>query len=401
MAENAAIVVAVGSDAGAEELVTAGQRLADALGRRWEAVHVETPAGIDQTAMAAEALDLAARLGATVATLPAGTVADGLALHLESTGSADLVMGNARRRRRLFGRQSLVRAITRRRPDLTVHLVPVDPRRKSGERRTRKAVPLAAYGYAAGGVAATIIIGLLLNKFAGLRFLSVLFLFPVIAAAARSGVKPALAAALLSALGFNFFFLEPVSVLKPSLQSLVMSIVLVLVGLYTGALTASLRGRSILSERSAHENARIAAFAIELTKVADWAATSRTITTQVSALLDVQSIIVREIGGKLRIAASFPPGIALETLDQAALDLAWERGEPTGNGTKMTSAANWQFQPLRTSLGTLAILGLARENEGEVVPAHRKVLLSTLMAQAALSLERLRLEEMRIDRSRS
>lgn len=60
----------------------------------------------------------------------------------------------------------------------------------------------------------------------------------------------------------------------------------------------------------------------------------------------------------------------------------------------MLSASNWQFQPLATSLGTLAVLGIANENGRNPVKAHQKVLLLTLVSQTALALERLKLEDL-------
>jgi two-component system sensor histidine kinase KdpD len=80
-------------------------------------------------------------------------------------------------------------------------------------------------------------------------------------------------------------------------------------------------------------------------------------------------------------------------VDTTALEWAWQHGEEAGSGTRLLADANWQFQPLRTSLGTLAVLGLASEDGRDPVRADQKVLLSTLIAQAALAHERLRLED--------
>ena len=59
----------------------------------------------------------------------------------------------------------------------------------------------------------------------------------------------------------------------------------------------------------------------------------------------------------------------------------------------MLSAADWQFQPLKTSLGILAVLGLARDDGRSPVPPQSRVLLATLIAQTALAHERLLLED--------
>jgi two-component system sensor histidine kinase KdpD len=390
------ILVAVGSAPGALDVVRAGKRLADALGQGWEAIYVETPRDAEdgREEAASQALALAARLGARVTSLPAASVSDGLLLHVDRAMVDQLVMGTRGRPRRVFARSGLVETIRRRRPDLPIHLVPV---RSEGVRKTSLrpgSGEMADYAFTLLGVLLTLLVALLLNRIAGVEFLSILFLFPVIAAAAWWGTQPALLAAVGSTVVFNFVFVRPEWAFQPfALQSLVMGAVLIVVALYTGILTGSLRGRAALSERSAQENARLASFALELTRVSDWGSTARVICSAVAGLLHVQSVLVREVAGELEVAASHPDGIVLELLDRAVVDWSWRKGQPAGSGTEVLSAANWQFQPLKTSLGTLAVLGLARDDGRDPVPAHRAVLLATLVAQAALSLERLRMED--------
>jgi two-component system sensor histidine kinase KdpD len=76
----------------------------------------------------------------------------------------------------------------------------------------------------------------------------------------------------------------------------------------------------------------------------------------------------------------------------AAADWAWSRGEPAGSGTGTLNAADWQFHPLKTALGVLAVIGLSRADGQDPVPAERALLLQTLLGQAALAHERLKLE---------
>ncbi|WP_166040631.1 DUF4118 domain-containing protein [Sphingosinicella sp. YJ22] len=390
------ILVAVGGGPDAAAVVRFGKHLADGLGAHWHAVHIEKPSvgrdGHDPAAVA-EALGVAAQLGASVAKIPAATVADGLAQHLEISPAGHLVVGHHRRARPPW-RRSIAENLMRRQTDLVLHVVPSQRSRPAGRLMSLEAASLRSYAYAAGAVAVTLFAAYLLNRLAGIRSLGLLFLVPVIAAAARLGIKPALVAALLSALGYNFFFLSPAFVLKPWLvQSWFMGAVLLLVALYTGMLTSALRGRVALSDRSAQENAGIASFALELTRVSDWTATAETVCEQVGALLGVHTIVVREVSGSLEIAAAIPPGAVLAPLDQAALDWAWSRGEAAGSGTSVLAEASWQFHPLKTSLGTLAVVALARDDGRNPVPADRAVLLATLIAQAALAHERLRLED--------
>jgi two-component system sensor histidine kinase KdpD len=389
------IVVAIGPDAAGCELVPVGANLAAALHLRWAAVHVETPDGSSGRggAAVAEALDLAVSLGAAVATVPGATVAEGIAFYLQSAPASTLVMGFGARRG-LIARRSIVEALRGLCPDLQLLLVPSASPAAAPERAAGNSATLSSYAYAALSVGLTVVLALALNWLTGVRFLSILFLFPVIVAAARLGTKPALFAALLSAVAFNFFFLAVRGLDPTAVQSLIMATVLVIVALYTGMTTAKLRGRVALSERSAQEHARIAAFALELTRVSDWAGTAQLICDEVSDIFDLRCVLVREIAGELEIAAAVPSDATLEPLDWAALRWAWSHAEAADGAAPELSAANWRFHPLKTALGTLGIIGLAREDGRDPVPSDRKVLLATLIAQAALSLERLRLEDL-------
>ena len=388
------IVVVVEPRSVGRAVVEAGSRLARALKADWEALYVETPADIgrDQQA-AADALRLASELGATVTKLSAASVATGVHAHLENSPANHLVVGYPEQSRSYFSQRDLITEILSAGLAVEIHVI-LTPVSNAGPVVQRQGSP-ASYAVAIIGVAFTAVLALLLRLLAGVQYLSFLFLFPVIAAAARLGIKPAIAAAVACSVAFNLFFISPAYSLKvTAIQSWIMTAALVLVAVYTGALTGNLRGRALLSERSAQESASVASLGSELARAADWDSTARVICSDVSALLDVQTVLVREVAGSLRPVAGFPHEPVLDPLDRAALEWAWDNGVPTGSGTAAVSAATWRFEPLKTSLATLAVLGLARTDGREPVPAERKVLLSTVASQSALALERLRLEDL-------
>jgi K+-sensing histidine kinase KdpD len=396
--ENHLIVAVSGSDR-SEALVRSGRLLADAIGASWEAIHVETPDADRESPRgkcAAEALALAAKLGATIATLPAASALVGIQAHLDSAPAQHLVLGGAGRRPG-FWRQSFVEVLAARNDDLVLHVhADASPAHGTSTRpgQSRPATPLRSYAYAAALVAATLLASEVLQLFLGTRPLDLLFLFPVIAVAARFGLPPALLAVALSVVCYNYFLLLPAySFNAAAPQNLVMTGVLIAVAVYTGVITTRMRGRLVLSDRSARENASVAALAQKLTRDADWSTTAVTICEHVNHLLKVQAIVYREVDGTLIVAGSAPAGVALGPVDQAALEWAWNQGEEAGSGTATMAAADWQFQPLKTSLGTLAVLGLASEDGRNPVRADQRMLFQTLLAQSALAHERLRLED--------
>lgn len=395
------ILVALSGSTNSERLVLAGKQLAQAYGAAWEAIHIETPGEGNTARDVADALGLAARNGATIATLPAATVLGGIEAHLENSPARHIVLGGggANRRNRPWGR-SLCDALAAGRDGLVLHVFTREAARpKASVGRQATAIPAGpppiAYVYAVLFVAGTLLAAELLQLFTGPRSLDLLFLFPVIAVAAWLGLRPALLAVALSVICYNYFLLVPAFSFDPRApQNLVMGAVLVVAAAYTSIVTSTMRGRMRLSDRSALENASIAALAQRLTRDSSWESTALTVCEHVHGLLKVRAVMLREVGGSLEVAAAVPPDASLGPLDRAALDWVWANGVEAGAGTEMISAADWQFQPLRTSLGMLAVLGLARDDGRDPVRPDRRILLSTLVAQAALAHERLRLEDL-------
>lgn len=394
-ADRVFVVLDGGDDA--IELVQFGHAISRSAGLTWEALYVETPEVMPLTAnsVTLEALSLAASLGALVHRISGTTMADALSEHMAPFRHPHVILPVRTRRplKRLW-QASLMEKLALCSPNIIFHAVAQsakDPGTRSFAREPATAKELLIATIA---VLLTAALAVLLNRFTGAVYLSILFLFPVITISARSGIIPAALSAALSTAAFNILFLRPTAQFDLwSVQSWIMGSVLMGVAVYTSWLTGKLRGRIAMSDRNAHESAVLAAFAQELTRVADWSATADVVCDEVSRMLGVNAILAREISGRLEIVSSTPRDIALDPIDTAALDLAWANGNATGSGTPFLPSANWQFHPLKTSLGSLAVLGLANENGRNPVSPEQQVLLATIIAQAALAHERLRLED--------
>ncbi|TFI56416.1 DUF4118 domain-containing protein [Sphingomonas parva] len=389
--KEARVVAVVSAGCSATEVLEEARRLADAFGVGWTALHIVTPLG-PSSAEAAEALTFAGSLGAEVSSIPAGTEVDGIAA---SAGGASHIVIGAPAHASVW-RPRLSDQLRAALPHASIVLVPCEteaaPRAASGSGTGEP--HRTAYLAAIGAVAATIPLVLLLRSTIGPQGLALLFLLPVIPVAARYGVRASILSSLLSAAAYDIFVLKPAfSLTLAAPQDLLVLGTLLALGISTSVLTGRLRARAILSDRSAQENAALAALALSLTKASDWGSTAEALSRDVAALLDVEAAVLREVEGKLIVAGAFPQEPVLDPLDRAALDWAWSRGTEAGSGTATLAEANWQFHPLKTSLGILAVLGLARTDGQPPVHPHKKVLLATIIAQAALAHERLRLED--------
>ncbi len=395
------VIVGVGDQPGGDALIRAAKRLADALHAPWTAVTVETPRSALLGSLARErmaaALKLATSLGATIATVPARSVFDGLCAHINETRATAVVIGKSRRNWWFELRHgSVVDRLVRTLDGVAVHVVPVADG-ASGEPDPRQPVAgapaLGGTMIGVGLVAMTTVVALGVQPWLGLNSIDLLYLPPVIAAATLFGLRPSLAASLAAALAYNFFFLPPIYTFTISdPQNVVTLLVLAIVAVLASQLTGRLKREATIGARTATENAALAAFGQRLAAVSDENGTAVAVCEEVAKLLNVSTILFARTGTMLTVIGASPPDPPIGPLDLAAAEWAFDRGEVTGTGSTTLTASEWQFHPLETSLGVLGVLGLAAASGGDPVPADKRVLFTTLIGQAALAHERLKLE---------
>ncbi|GAC1572298.1 MAG: sensor histidine kinase KdpD [Sphingomicrobium sp.] len=395
------IVVAVGDQPGAENLIRTAKRLADGLRTSWSAVCIETPRTLtlgEQTrTRIGEALRLASTLGASIVTVPAQDVISGLRDHLPETRATLLVISKQQRSWWFALRhRSVVDQLVRELTGVTVHVVPAEGLPPTGEKGSRSAsqMPVRKILFALISVAATTGFAMLVQPIVGDNAIALLYIIPVVVSAVLLGMRSAMVAAVASALAYNFFFLPPLytfTINDPA--NLVTFFVLAGVGVVVGQLAGGLKRRAVVGARAAGENAAIAAFGQRLAGLSDRKGTAAAVAEDIARLLDVSTVLLaRDNRGEITTVASVPHGITLSPIELASADWAFQRDEPAGKDTKTLTASDWQFHPLTTALGVLAVLGLARQDGKTPIPGDRQLLFATLKGQAALAYERIRLE---------
>ncbi|MBN8838897.1 MAG: sensor histidine kinase KdpD [Sphingomonadales bacterium] len=395
------VLVAVNELPGSDALVRAGKRLSDALRAPWQAVFIETPRaaalGPEERRRVADSLQLAASLGATIASVPAETVIEGLTTHIAGMRATQLVLGRSRRSWWFELRHgSVVERLLRVSEGLAVHVIPSEAATPSrGPARVRRRVEWRGIWAGMAAVAVTTGLAELVEPVIGGGGIDLIYLLPVILISVMFGRWPGIATGVIAGLAYNFFFLPPIyafTIADP--QSVLTVIVLLGIAVFVASLADRLRTRASVGARSAIENAAVAAFGQALARASDWQSTGDTVCTELARALDVSVLLLVQRDGQLDIVSAYPADMAqLSPVDRAAAEWAWSHGEVTGCDTGTLNAADWQFHPLRTTLGTLAVVALTRGDGGAPVPATRATLLSTLLGQAALAHERLRLED--------
>jgi two-component system sensor histidine kinase KdpD len=400
------ILVAISELSGAEELVRAGKRISDAARATWSVIHIETPRaqhfGDSEQRRVAAALNLASNLGATVATVPASSVIEGLKSYAAEARTTQLVVGKSTRSRWFELRHgSVVDRLVRETPGVAVHVLPIDktsvPPAKSAPHRGDWGAP-SGYLWTALFVAIITIIGSGLFHILDLGNVGLLYLLPVMTAASLFGLRTGLFAGLASSLCYNFFFLPPTGTLTIKNPENVISIFVLLgVAVVTSQLTSRVRAQAVLAASSARTNATLAGFLRQLTALGTAEEVAQAACQEIGLLLKLRVVILeRSETAGLSIKAMSEPGAQMETMELAAAQWVLDTGQPAGRGTGSLTASDWQFQPLKAGDNILAVLGLARDDGSEPVRSDQLSLLGSLLDQTSLALERLRLEaEMR------
>jgi two-component system sensor histidine kinase KdpD len=399
------IVVAINELPGADGLVRAAKRVADGLHGPWTALFVETPRtaqfGDAQHQRVAAVMTLATQLGAAVATVPAPSVVEGIRGFLTDARATQLVVGKSRRSRWFeFLHGSVVDRLVRETPGVAIHVLPLEDHAPSPV--TRRAKPgwgsRTGYAITLGLVAVVTALASALFHILDLGNVALLYLLPVMVAASLFGLRTGLFAGIASSLAYNFFFLPPVGTLSVSNPENIVSIFVLLgVAIATSQLTARVRVQADMAAASARTNATLAGFLRRLSTINDPAIAARMICDDVARLFDVRTVLLApSAGAGLAVQAASAADYRLDTMDLAAANWAFDNGTVAGKGSGTLAASEWLFQPLTAGERVLAVIGVARDSGGDPVRADRLPLLTGLIDQAALVLERLRLEsEMR------
>ena len=398
------IVVAVSELPVAAELVRAGKRLADALRAPWTAVYIETRRSQSMTdadrRQLADTLALASRLGASTATVPAASVVEGLRSFAAEARATQIVIGKSTRPWWFEMRHgSVVDQLVRTIDDVAIHVLPGEPAASHGQKRSRLVIPgrwgrPTDYLWSLIMVAAMTALGRLLLAGIDLGNIALLYLVPVMFAAATFGLRAGLFAGLASSLAYNFFFLPPTGTLTVNNPENIVSILVLLgVAVVTSQFAARVRAQANLAQWSARQNAALASFSRQLTAAPDQDRLMHAICAEVGRLLDVRTVLLLPSADGPTLRAAVPPEDRLEQIERAAAQWAMDNAQPAGRGSSTLTASDWLFHPLRTTRGVLGVLGMTRDDAREPVRSDQVPLLMSLLDQASIALDRMELEE--------
>lgn len=262
----------------------------------------------------------------------------------------------------------------------------------TGTRVQQPAAGLRGYAAAILLVGASTLVGMLIAPRWGTAAVDLIYLPAVLAAAVLAGLGPALMAAILAALAYNYFFTAPYHTFRIySASDAVTVVVLFLVALVTSQLAASMRAQARLAQAHATRNATIAGFARGLLTCSREEEIAEAGAKELAELFECNAIVLTGLP-EPRVLASEPANTGLTPTDIGAAATVLTTGEPTGRGLSQVSTVEWQIHPIRSKESIIAAVGIARNDGSLPVGPDQLSLLQSLLDQMALALERARLE---------
>ncbi|HET7307782.1 MAG TPA: ATP-binding protein [Gammaproteobacteria bacterium] len=395
------VVVAIDGGRNSERVVRAGKRIADQRRAPWTVVHVETGRpGAAVRERIERAFRLVERLGGDAIVLRGRSVDAEIVAYARDHNATTIVIGRTRRRPLAgFFRQTFTQRLLRDHGDFEITIVSAAPA-EAATLRGRwgawldelRGSPWRHYSYALIVVAICTAISEMLAFTLPLDLsnLSLVLLVGVLIVAVRTSLAPALVAAVLTSLAYNFLFIGPISGLANYPANEFIAVLLFLAAAIIGSnLAHRLRVQVAALRATNAQSQALLAFSKQLAEAPDSAAVRRAAVEAIAKIERVPTCLLTTIGrGGIELSASAPEPVALSDRLQAAANWAFEHDRPSGYLGETLPGVGWRFVPLTLEESRYGVLGV-KFGELPIRPRNEQLLLLDALAnQVTLTLAR-------------
>jgi two-component system sensor histidine kinase KdpD len=403
------LLVAIGPDEQAEQLVRAGKRLADALRAKWTVVYVETPELLrlsdQQRNRRIDLLRLAESLGAETVTLDGPTAAATLLEYAQTRRATRIVVGAPKRRgwRALFRRSTATALLLGAQGFDVVTVAPAAAaasaraKRQSIGAATEYSQPVRWKRYLAAAAISAVctVIAFGMYPYLELSNLVMVYLLGVVVAGLRIGRLPSVLTAVLNVLCFDFFFVPPrFRLAVTDVQYVLTFAVMLIVALVIATLMARVRQQTRVAGARERRTALLYAMSRELAATRDAAAMARLAVKHVAEVFDCECVVLLADGsGRLRYPAESPMEGSYRSADLAVAQWVADHGRRAGLGSDTLPAAPALYLPLGEGRQGTGVLAVRPRNPRRVLLPEQRHLLETFAGQIGLALERAGLAE--------
>jgi len=392
------LLVCIGPSPYGQSLVRGCARLAQGLHAPWDAVFIETPrwlrASPEEEARVDESLRLAESLGGRAVRLAGDDVARTVVEHARRHNTTKIIVGKPQNRR-AWSKPNLVDRVISISGPVDIYVIntlhqdePHRPaRHPSQERRMSK--PLRVL-LAILLVTAATGMGEVLDALFHITNLLMLYILVVMLSGLWWGRTPAVVAAFLSVLAFDFFFVPPRFTMTVADSGYLLTFgALFTVGLVVANLAASKREQVEVIRRVQQQTMDAYEFSQDLARAPDCDSVVTTLVRRLDRAVSapVTVFLQRVQGMEVHPASSFR-AVSAEEFGTAS----WvaQNTQTAGRGTETLSAQEALYLPLVTARG---LVGVVRLGIDEPLRQSQWRYVEGIANQAAVALERVFLEE--------
>jgi two-component system sensor histidine kinase KdpD len=407
------LLVAVGPDPQAEQLVRTGRRMADALDAQWTVVYVETPWLLrlpeSERNRRIDVLRLAESLGGETVTLDGPSAAATIAEYAHTRNATRVLLGAPKRRGwRAWLRPSTATDLVRRARGFDVVLVaPASERDRSGGAAAgavggglaagdaAQAIPWDRYGWAGAITVLCSALAFLMYPHFELSNLVMVYMLGVTVAGLRLGRGPSALTAVLNVAAVDFFFVPPrFSFAVSDAQYLVTFAAMLTIALVIATLTASVRQQTRVAGARERRTALLYAMSRELAVTRGINNMALVAVRHVAEVFQCQAVVLLpDVHGRLAYPREPPLESSFRHADLAVAQWVMDHARRAGLGSDTLPAAPGLYVPLGDQPRSVGVLAVLAQNPRRVLLPEQSHLLETFAGQIALALERARLAE--------
>jgi two-component system sensor histidine kinase KdpD len=375
----------------------------------WLAVFVETSHALApaQEQQLAQNLELVRSLGGEVVTAAGDDVAAALLRVARQRNATQIVVGKPLHVHwwRLLGPRTVVDQLIGSSDDIDIYVVVGEE--QAARRGVRPTAPVAPrqsswHRYLLSALIVFAVTVLLLALFVaypwfGYQAAGLLELFVVLLIAVYLGRGPALLAALVSAISWNFLFITPrFTFAISSVEDVILFFLYFLIALLAGNLTARLRQQERLARYNAERTAALYTLAHDTATAVNMDDVLHTAADQIGRVFDAEVAILLSKDNRLERQPHKASTLVVDEkiFSRGGLGLRERQGAPVVTPKPCPQAVCPVSASTDTSNRTVGVLGIRPRAPGRPAePSTRKLLLETFASQVAVVIEREMLDE--------
>jgi two-component system sensor histidine kinase KdpD len=391
------VLVSVEAGWDSEQLILWTRRLAGSLNAPWIVLYVETSRKVsaEEEGRLARNLDLARELGAEVITTADNDMVDAVLRVAHARNVTQIIAGKSAPALwwMPFPWDSVTARLTRGGGNISMHIVPVA--REIVSRPVRRRLVETRWGQyliVLATVLAEALAGFIFTPRVEPHTMAFLSLLTVVVLASFVERGPALLAAALSAVIWDYYFLPPVFKFRVShFEDVLLLGMYFVVALALGQLTARIRAQEAAERQREKRATTLYLLGRELAEATTVDQIMRRVVDELGR--DFNSPVAALIpDGMGRLQIHMASTLKLDDKEQEVADWVGSHRQAAGKFTDNSPAIDLLFVPLETTNGMQGVIGL-RLDQPAPPSIHQRNLLDALSRQIALALDRQRLGE--------